>query len=49
MINRYYFEILTMIKSYQFQCLEDAIDFITDFYNSGKITLAERNDLINKI
>lgn len=41
-------KILKMIQAGSFNCAEDAIDYIINAYESGGITLEERNKLINK-
>ena len=46
MYNEYYY-ILSLINSNFFDCIEDGIDFIIDYYNMDKITLEQRNKLIN--
>ena len=44
-----YYHILNLLQSDFFDCAEEAIDYIVIFYKSGKITLEERNKLINAI
>ena len=48
MYDEYYF-ILNLINSNFFECVEDAIDCIQDFYKSKKITLKQRNELLKRI
>lgn len=48
MYNEYYY-ILSLINSNFFDCIEDGIDFIIDYYNMNKITLEQRNKLINTL
>lgn len=48
MYNEYYY-ILSLINSNFFDCIEDGIDFIIDYYNMDKITLEQRNKLINAL
>lgn len=46
-MNNNYDYILGLIESNEFSCYEDAIDLMQEYYKSGKITLSERNELIN--
>lgn len=48
-MNNNYYHILNLIQSGFFACVEDAIDYIQCFYKSGKITLSQRNKLLNAI
>lgn len=48
MYNEYYY-ILSLINSNFFDCIEDGVDFIIDYYNMDKITLEQRNKLINAL
>lgn len=40
-------EIKKLIMPNNFNCIESGIDYIIEFYKLGKITLYERNYLIN--
>lgn len=40
-------KIKALILSNNFDCIESGIDYIIEFYKFGKITLYERNYLIN--
>lgn len=46
MNNKNYDYILSLIKSNNFKCVEDAIDIIQEYYKSDKISLQERNELL---
>ena len=46
-MNNDYDYILSLIELNKFSCYEDAIDLIQEYYKSGKISLSERNNLIN--
>ena len=48
MDNEYYY-ILSLINSNFFDCVEDGIDFIIAYYNNGKLSLEQRNKLINAL
>lgn len=48
MLNCYY-HIFNLLQSNFFECSEDAIDYIQDFYKSGRLTLEERNKLLNLV
>jgi hypothetical protein len=46
-MNINYDYLLSLIELNKFSCYEDAIDLIQEYYKSGKISLLERNMLIN--
>lgn len=46
-MNSNYDYILSLIELNKFSSYEDAIDLIQEYYKSGKISLLERNILIN--
>ena len=48
MYNAYYY-ILDLINKNFFECVEDGVDFIIDCYNNGKLSLEQRNKLINAL
>jgi hypothetical protein len=46
-MNINYDYLLSLIELNKFSCYEDAIDLIQEYYKRGKISLLERNMLIN--
>lgn len=46
-MNSNYDYILSLIELNRFSCYEDAIDLIQEYYRNAKISLSERNKLIN--
>lgn len=46
MNNKNYDYILSLIELNNFECVEDAVDMIQEYYKSDKISLKERNELL---